>query len=49
LRMTSPFTRLLFIVVIAVFVGQAVGIWLWRRNARTAVSQRARQPAGLPR
>jgi sulfoxide reductase heme-binding subunit YedZ len=50
LRMTSPFTRLLFIVVIAVFVGQAVGIWLWRRrNARTAASQRARQPAGLPR
>jgi hypothetical protein len=31
--------------VIAVFVGQAVGIWLWRRRARTAASQRERQPA----
>jgi len=35
-RMTSPFTRLLIITVIAVLLGQAAGIWLWRRkNART--------------
>lgn len=48
LRMTSPFTLLLFFIVIAVFVGQAVGIWLWRRrHARTAASRRERQPAGL--
>ena len=32
LRMTSPFTLLLGLSVIAVFVGQAVGIWLWRRT-----------------
>lgn len=37
LRMTSPFTLLLGLSLIAVFVGQAVGIWLWRRKyARTA-------------
>jgi sulfoxide reductase heme-binding subunit YedZ len=47
LRMTSPFTLLLFFIVIAVFVGQAVGIWLWRRHARTLASRRERQPAGL--
>lgn len=42
LRVTSPFTLLLLLSVIAVFVGQAVGIWLWRRrHARTI----ARQPA----
>jgi sulfoxide reductase heme-binding subunit YedZ len=49
LRMTSPFTRLLFMIVIAVFVGQAVGIWRRRRrDARTAASRRDRQPAGRP-
>ncbi len=32
LRMTSPFTLLLLLSVIAVFVGQAAGIWLWRRR-----------------
>jgi sulfoxide reductase heme-binding subunit YedZ len=31
-RLTSPFTLLLGISVVAVFVGQAVGIWLWRRR-----------------
>ncbi len=31
LRMTSPFTLLLILSVIAVLVGQAVGVWLWRR------------------
>ncbi|MPZ24518.1 MAG: hypothetical protein GEU28_13525 [Dehalococcoidia bacterium] len=32
LRMTSPFTLLGTLIVIAVVVGQAVGIWLWRRR-----------------
>ena len=32
LRMASPFTILLIVSVIAVFVGQASGIWLWRRR-----------------
>lgn len=37
LRATSPFTILLVGGVIAVFAGQAMGIWLWRRSAhRTA-------------
>jgi sulfoxide reductase heme-binding subunit YedZ len=30
LRMTSPYTLLLALSVIAVFVGQMVGVWLWR-------------------
>jgi sulfoxide reductase heme-binding subunit YedZ len=39
LRMTSPFTLLLGVSVIAVFVGQATGIWLWRRRySRTAAT-----------
>lgn len=39
LRVTSPFTLLLGLSVIAVFVGQAVGVWLWRRRyARTAAT-----------
>jgi sulfoxide reductase heme-binding subunit YedZ len=47
LRMTSPFTLVLILTVIAVFVGQLAGIWLWRRRQpRTATSQRERQPAG---
>jgi len=38
LRTTSPFTLLLGLTVVAVFVAQALGIWLWRRRyARTAV------------
>jgi sulfoxide reductase heme-binding subunit YedZ len=32
LRMTSPFTLLLIFTVISVFVGQTVGIWLYRRR-----------------
>jgi sulfoxide reductase heme-binding subunit YedZ len=32
LRVTSPFTLLLGLSIIAVFVGQAVGVWLWRRR-----------------
>jgi sulfoxide reductase heme-binding subunit YedZ len=34
LRMTSPFTLLLILTVIAVVVGQAAGVWLWRRRKR---------------
>jgi sulfoxide reductase heme-binding subunit YedZ len=42
LRTTSPFTFLLALSVIVVFIGQVMGIWLWRRrHARTP----ARQPA----
>jgi ABC-type proline/glycine betaine transport system permease subunit len=32
LRMTSPFTLLLIVSVIAVVLGQALGMWLWRRR-----------------
>lgn len=39
LRLTSPFTLLGVLTVIAVVVGQAVGIWLWRRRySRTPAS-----------
>lgn len=34
-RLTSPFTVVLVVTVAVVCVGQAAGIWLWRRNART--------------
>lgn len=30
--MTSPFTLLLVLSVTAVFVGQGIGFWLWRRR-----------------
>jgi sulfoxide reductase heme-binding subunit YedZ len=33
LRVTSPLTLLLGLSVLAVFVGQAVGFWLWRRRS----------------
>jgi len=42
-RMTSPFTLILIATTIAVLVGQAVGIWLYRRN------DRARATRGLSR
>lgn len=32
LRVTSPFTMLLGASVVVVFVGQALGVWLWRRR-----------------
>jgi DMSO/TMAO reductase YedYZ heme-binding membrane subunit len=32
-RMTSPFTRLLVVTVVAVLAGQMAGIWLWRRRS----------------
>jgi sulfoxide reductase heme-binding subunit YedZ len=39
LRLTSPYTRLGFLIVVAVVVGQAAGIWLWRgRRARAAAA-----------
>jgi sulfoxide reductase heme-binding subunit YedZ len=38
LRASSPFTALLVLSVIAVFVGQAVGVWMWQRKTL------ARQP-----
>ncbi len=34
LRVASPFTLLLGFSVVAVFTGQAVGVWLWRRRYR---------------
>lgn len=47
LRATSPFTLVLIVTVIAVLVGQLVGIWLWRRRqAQAAAIQHERQPAG---
>jgi methionine sulfoxide reductase heme-binding subunit len=50
LRATSPYTLLLLLGVCAVFVGQAMGVRLWRwRHPRTAASQRARQSAGATR
>lgn len=41
LRLTSPFTLVGIFIVVAVVVGQAVGISLWRRRSprRTAASQ----------
>jgi hypothetical protein len=40
LRTTFPFTLLLLFIVSVVLVGQAVGIWLWRRrDSRTAASR----------
>ncbi|MEX2542252.1 MAG: ferric reductase-like transmembrane domain-containing protein [Trueperaceae bacterium] len=32
LRLESPYTLLLLLSVVAVFVGQAAGVWLWRRR-----------------
>jgi sulfoxide reductase heme-binding subunit YedZ len=42
-HVTSPFTRVLIGTVVAVLVGQAVGIWLWRRRdaRRTSTTPRA--------
>jgi DMSO/TMAO reductase YedYZ heme-binding membrane subunit len=36
---TSPFARVLIVTVITVLIGQAAGIWLWRRsNARPTIT-----------
>jgi sulfoxide reductase heme-binding subunit YedZ len=43
LRTDSPYTLLLLLSVIAAFVGQSVGVWLWRR--RHAGRAAAGQPA----
>ncbi|MBI3973349.1 MAG: ferric reductase-like transmembrane domain-containing protein [Chloroflexi bacterium] len=41
-RQESPYTLLLILSVIAVFVGQGVGVWLWRRRySCTTASQAA--------
>jgi sulfoxide reductase heme-binding subunit YedZ len=48
LRVTSISTRLLGLIVIAIFIGQMVGVWLWRRrHARRAARLRERQSAGV--
>jgi sulfoxide reductase heme-binding subunit YedZ len=47
LRMTSPFTLLLILTVIAVVVGQAVGVWLWRRRYSRRRRDHARTTAEL--
>jgi methionine sulfoxide reductase heme-binding subunit len=41
LRTTSPFTLLLIFIVIAVVVGQMVGIWLWRRRYSRTIAKLA--------
>ncbi len=43
-RLESPFTLLLGLSVAAVFVGQAVGIWLWRRRYARTGGTLAQQP-----
>jgi sulfoxide reductase heme-binding subunit YedZ len=42
LRTTSPFTLTLIVTVVAVFVGQVVGIWLWRRRHSRPADPRIR-------
>jgi sulfoxide reductase heme-binding subunit YedZ len=50
LRTNSPYTPLLLLSIIAVFVGQVVGVWLWRRrHARTLASQREWESEGPTR
>lgn len=39
-RMASPLTILLTFTVVTVFVGQTVGIWLWRRKKLEAAARR---------
>jgi sulfoxide reductase heme-binding subunit YedZ len=38
-RMTSPFTLVLILTVFLVLLGQAVGMWLWRRRHASGRSQ----------
>lgn len=45
LRTTSPFTLVLIFTVIAVFAGQAAGIWLWQRRHAHTGSTHAQQPS----
>jgi len=48
LRITSPFTLVLVFAVVMVFMGQAVGIWLYRQrsSARTAIGQGEQHSSG---
>src|SRR5262249_52249651 len=50
LRTESPYTALLLAGAIAVFLGQATGVWLWRRrySHRTAGRHEQRSAAGTP-
>lgn len=41
LRLTSPFTLLGILIVLAVILGQAAGIWLWRRRYSRAAARLA--------
>jgi len=42
LRMNSPLTLALIFTVLAVLLGQVLGMWLWRRRHSRAVTQPAR-------
>jgi sulfoxide reductase heme-binding subunit YedZ len=44
LRTDSPFTLLLLLGAIAVFAGQSVGVWLWRRRHAHRGVRLAQQP-----
>jgi sulfoxide reductase heme-binding subunit YedZ len=46
-RPTSPFTVLLILTFIAVLVGQAVGIWLYRRRSHTEAKPPTLTPGGV--
>ncbi|WP_327582345.1 ferric reductase-like transmembrane domain-containing protein [Nonomuraea sp. NBC_00507] len=48
LRMTSPFTLVLMFTVVAVLLGQTMGIWLWRRRHTRSESPLAQEPGGRP-
>jgi DMSO/TMAO reductase YedYZ heme-binding membrane subunit len=41
LRMRSPLALLLVVTIMAVVLGQAVGVWLWRRRYSRAMAQPA--------
>lgn len=45
-RTTSPFTLVLIVTVILVFVGQAIGVWLWRRSHAQSRGRVASAPMG---
>lgn len=45
LRITSPFTLLLLLLLTTVLAGQAIGIWLWRRRHASPAGARATTPA----
>jgi sulfoxide reductase heme-binding subunit YedZ len=48
-RLSSPFTRIFVFTVLVVMLGQAVGVWLWRRRpsrAGATLAQQANTPSG---